>query len=77
MQELFPKHGIAKEDLLPFLDTWLDRSSPDCMFSPLQLQTWTSTYLRGTAWYLECGPQHVPSLEKDKFNSMEAAGGDV
>jgi hypothetical protein len=38
-QELFPKRGIAKKDLPPFLQTWLDRSSPDCMFSPTQLRT--------------------------------------
>jgi hypothetical protein len=76
-QELLPKHGIAKKDLPPFLHTWLDRSSPDCMFSPGQLRTWTSAHLCGIAWYLECGPQHVPALEVDKFKSLEAAGGEV
>jgi hypothetical protein len=29
MEELYPKRGIAKEDLPPFLQTWLDRTSPD------------------------------------------------
>jgi hypothetical protein len=76
-QELFPKRGIAKEDLPPFLQTWLDRTSTDCMFSPLQIRTWTSAHLRGVAWYLECGPQHVPTLEKEQFNSLEAVGGVV
>jgi hypothetical protein len=76
-QELFPKRGIAKEDLLPFLQTWLDRTSTDCMFSPSQLRTWTSAHLRGVAWYLECGPQHAPALEKEQFNSLEAVGGIV
>jgi hypothetical protein len=75
MQELFPKRGIAKEDLPPFLQTWLDRTSTDCMFSPSQLRTWTSAHLRGVAWYLECGPQHVPALEKEQFKSLEAVGG--
>jgi hypothetical protein len=27
--------------------------------------------------YLECGPQHVPTLEKEQFNSLEAVGGVV
>jgi hypothetical protein len=74
---LFPKRGIAKEDLPPFLQTWLDHTSTDCMFSPSQLQTWTSAHLSGVAWYLECSPQHVPALEKEQFNSLEAIGGVV
>jgi hypothetical protein len=45
------------------------------MFSPPQLRTWTSAHLRGVGWYLECGPQHVPALEKELFNSLEAVGG--
>jgi hypothetical protein len=36
---------------------------------------WISAHLRGVGWYLECGPQHVPDLEKDKFNFLEAASG--
>jgi hypothetical protein len=76
-QELFPKHGIAKEDLPPFLQMWLDRSSPDYMFFLSQPRTWTSAHLWGVAWYLECGPQHVPDLEVDKFKSFKAAGGEV
>jgi hypothetical protein len=47
------------------------------MFSPGQLKTWTSAHLQGVAWYLECGPQHVPELEVDKFKSLEAVGGVV
>jgi hypothetical protein len=76
-QELFPKYRIGKEDLPPFLQTWLDRTSLDCMFSSGQLKTWTSAHLRGVAWYLEYGPQHVPKLEVDKFKSLEAVGGVV
>jgi hypothetical protein len=74
IQELYPKRGIAKEDLISFLQTWLDCTSIDCMFSPGQLKTWTSAHLRGVAWYLECGPQHVSELEVDKFKSLEAVG---
>jgi hypothetical protein len=45
------------------------------MFSPRHLKTWTFAHLRGVAWYLECGPQHVPELEVDK--SLEVVGGIV
>jgi hypothetical protein len=34
-------------------------------------------HLCGVAWYLECGPQHVPTLEREQFNSLEAIGGVV
>jgi hypothetical protein len=44
------------------------------MFSSGQLKTLTSAHLRGVAWYLEYGPQHVPELEVDKFKSLEAVG---
>jgi hypothetical protein len=47
------------------------------MFSPSQLRSWTSAHLHGVAWYLECGPQHVPALEKEQFNSLEVVGGVV
>jgi hypothetical protein len=35
---------------------------------------WIIAHLRGVAWYLECGPQHVPNQEVDKFKSLEAVG---
>jgi hypothetical protein len=38
---------------------------------------WTFAYLRGVGWYLEYGPQHVPDLEKDKFNSFKATNGEL
>ena len=38
---------------------------------------WTSTHLRGIAWYLKYGPQHVPELEVDKFKSQEVVIGGV
>jgi hypothetical protein len=47
------------------------------MFSPRQLQTWTSAHLWGVAWYLECDPQHVLDLEVEKFKSLEANGREV
>jgi hypothetical protein len=77
MRELFLKHEIAKEVFPPFLQTWLNRSSHDYIFTSQQLQMWTSTHLRGVGWYLECGLQHVPDMDKDKFNSLEATGGNV
>lgn len=68
-----PKEGIAKEDLSPFLGTWLDRTSADCMFSKNQLRTWSSAHLRGMGWYLECGAQHVPNIEDELFRSFSNA----
>ena len=52
--ELFPKKAIQKADLPPFLTTWLDRSSSDCMFSTIQLKTWPTPHLHACPWYIEC-----------------------
>jgi hypothetical protein len=41
------------------------------------MQTWTFAHLQGVAWYLECGPQHVPDLEVGMFTSLEAVDGVV
>jgi hypothetical protein len=51
----------------------MDRSSEFCMFSPLQLKTWTSTHLKGVGWYLDCGLGFVHADEKDLKSSAETA----
>jgi hypothetical protein len=59
------------------LNTWLDRSSSDYMFSPSQIKTWTSTHLRGVGWYLEYGPLHVHEVEAKLFRFLESFGRNV
>ena len=73
MLELLPKKAIKKDDLPPFLNSWIDISSPDCMFNASQLKTWTSAHLRGAGWYLDCGPKYVPDVERALFDAAENA----
>ena len=69
--ELCGKKAIAKEDFPPFLTTWLDRSSPDCMFSPGQLKSWTSSHLMACPWYLECNFGVTPLEEEALFQALK------
>lgn len=71
--ELYPKGAIAKADMPPFLLTWLDRGSADCMFSPTQLKNWTSSHLQACPWYLECNFGTYPPEEEALFNMLNAA----
>ena len=69
--ELCGKKAIAKEDFPPFLTTWLDRSSPDCMFSPGQVKSWTSSHLMACPWYLECNFGVTPPEEEALFQALK------
>jgi len=68
---LYDKKAIAEEDLLPFLTTWLDQSSGDCMFSPTQLKNWTSSHLQACPWYLECNFGITPPEEEVLFQRLK------
>ena len=69
--ELYPKKAIQKADLPPFLTTWLDRSSPDCMFSAVQLKTWPTPHLQACPWYIECHFGVTPPEERALFFSLK------
>jgi len=45
--ELEAKGAIKWKDLPPFLSSWLDRSSGDCIFMSSQQCTFTTTHLSG------------------------------
>ena len=69
--ELYPKKAIQKADLPPFLTTWLDRSSPDCMFSTVQLKTWPTPHLQACPWYIESHFGVTPPEERALFLSLK------
>ena len=68
--ELYAKKAIEKKDLPPFLTTWLDRSSSDCMFSAYQLRNWTTPHLQACPWYLECNIGCTPAEEEALFKTL-------
>lgn len=69
--ELYAKKAIEKADLPPFLTTWLDRSSPDCMFTSGQLKNWTTPHLQACPWYLECNFGTTPPEEEILFQTLK------
>ena len=72
MLELFAKKAISREDLSPFLGSWLDRESLECMFSTNQSKTWTTTHLNTCGWYLECDPKFTAALEIELQQCVQA-----
>ena len=73
--ELYPKGAISKTNLPPFLTTWLDRSSPNCMFTTSQLSRWTTPHLQSGAWFLECSQGFVAPEELALFESIKDSVG--
>ena len=71
--ELFAKQAIEKAALPPFLTTWLDRSSADCMFSASQLRLWTTPHLQACPWYIECNVGVTPPDEEALFKKLKDA----
>lgn len=69
--ELYPKKAIAKAALPPFLSTWLELKSPDCMFSASQEKNWPTGHLQSGAWYLECSDAFIPPQELSLFESIK------
>ena len=49
--------------LPPFLDAWVDSSSPTFVFSPLQKRYFSLPHLREYCWYLECKRTWQPDEE--------------
>jgi len=52
--KLLAKNAITRENLPPFMTSWLDRTVPECMYIELQLCTFTTANLTGGGWYMDC-----------------------
>lgn len=68
--ELLSKKAIDRSKLPAFLTTWLDRASPDCMFTATQLKNWTSSHLKACPWYLDCKQGFIPADEEALFETL-------
>lgn len=65
---------MAHTDFPPFLSSWLDRSSKDCMFSGNQLRTFTTAHLSGGGWYLDCNLAFTHPSEIELRKSFDGIG---
>jgi hypothetical protein len=77
MRELIPK-GAMEEGKLPiFLTTWVDKSSPLCMFTHTQLRAWSAPHLKSGCWYLDCAKGFCHEDEEDLKKSIDTASGTI
>ena len=72
--ELEGKGAIASLDLPPFLSSYLDRTSVACMFTAHLLRTYTTAYLSGGGWYLDCTLEFTPPSEVQLRRSLDGKG---
>lgn len=59
------KGALEKHELPLFLQTWVDKDSTHCMFTPSQIQSWSSLHLSDNCWYLDCAKTFCPSEEQE------------
>jgi len=72
--ELLAKNTIIREDLPPFLSSWIDQSSKECMYTPSQLRIFRTANLIGGGWYLDCPVTFVHTLEEELYKSFDKLG---
>ena len=72
--ELDGKEAIARIDLPPFFSSYVDRTSPICMFTAHQLRTYTTAHLSGGGWYLDCTLEFTPPSEVQLRRSLDGKG---
>ena len=64
-RELQPLDALGKADLPLYLNSWLLKSSPHCMYSVGLLCNWLALHLKSGCWYLDYGKTFCPEDEED------------
>jgi hypothetical protein len=77
MRELVPKGAMEVGKLPIFLTTWVDKSSPLCMFTHAQLRAWSAPHLKSGCWYLDCAKGFCHEDEEDLKKSIDIASGTI
>jgi hypothetical protein len=77
MRELLVK-GAMDEGMLPiFLKTWVDKTSPLCMFTQAQIRAWSAPHLKSGCWYLDCAKGLCPEEEEDLKKFVDNASSTI
>jgi hypothetical protein len=77
MRGLVPKGAMEVGKLPIFLTTWVDKSSPLCMFTHAQLRAWSAPHLKSGCWYLDCAKGFCHEDEEDLKKSIDIASGTI
>ena len=65
MRELLPLGAMKKEQLPVYLISWVDKTSPLCMFTMTHTRVWSNAHLKVGCWYIDCRKVFYPLEEED------------
>jgi hypothetical protein len=47
------------------LSSWVDKTSPLCMYTMTHTRVWSNAHLKKGCWYIDCGKIFCPVEEED------------
>jgi hypothetical protein len=65
MREFFPLGAIEESHLPMYLTSWVDKTSPLCIYIVTHIRVWSTTHLKAGCWYIDCGKILCPAEEED------------
>jgi hypothetical protein len=65
MRELLPLGAMEKAQLPVYLTSWVDKTSPLCMYTMTHIHIWSNAHLKAGCWYTDCGKVYCPLEEED------------
>jgi hypothetical protein len=65
MRELLPLGAMEKAQLPVYLTSWVDKTSPLCMYTMTHTRIWSNAHLKAGCWYTDCGKVYCPLKEED------------
>lgn len=66
------KKAIKPADIPKYFSAWVEKSSPLCIYTPEQVNTFKASHLNGGGWYIDCSPKFCPSSEEEEMAALGA-----
>jgi hypothetical protein len=64
-RELLPLGAIEETHLPQYLSSWIDKNSPQCMYTVYLVRLWSIAHLKACCWYIDYGKAFCPVEEED------------
>jgi cation transport ATPase len=65
MRELLPLGAMKKAQLPVCLTSWVDKTSPLCMYTMIHTRTWSNAHLKAGCCYTDCRKVYCPLEEEE------------
>jgi hypothetical protein len=72
-RELLPLGAIEETHLPQYLNSWIDKNSPWCMYTVFLICYWSIAHLKACCWYIDCGKVFCPVEEEDAKKACDQA----